>query len=89
MCAGLMAIGRGVAPRTIEKAFSSFKGVEHRIEPVRTVKGIAFVNDSKGTNVDSTVVALKALGGRRNIWLILGGLDKGAPYAPLLPYIRR
>lgn len=88
MCAGLMALSRGVSPEAIEKAFRAFKGVEHRIEPVRMLKGVSFVNDSKATNVDSTLVALKALGGRRNIWLILGGLDKGSPYAPLLPYIR-
>ncbi|PKM97964.1 MAG: UDP-N-acetylmuramoyl-L-alanine--D-glutamate ligase [Elusimicrobia bacterium HGW-Elusimicrobia-3] len=89
MCAGLMALHCGAGPAALRRAFAAFKGVEHRIEPVRTVRGISFVNDSKGTNVDSTVVALKALGGRRNVWLILGGLGKGLPYAPLLPLIKK
>ncbi|MBI4802338.1 MAG: UDP-N-acetylmuramoyl-L-alanine--D-glutamate ligase [Elusimicrobia bacterium] len=89
MCAGLMALGRGIRPRTIEKTFRAFKGVEHRIEPVGTVKDMVFINDSKATNVNSTLTALKALGGRKNIWLILGGLDKGSPYKPLAPYIEK
>lgn len=89
MCAGLMALESGAVPADLKKIFAAFKGVEHRIEPSGSVRGIKFVNDSKGTNVDSTVVALKALGGSRNIWLILGGQDKGNPYAPLLPLIRK
>ncbi len=89
MCAGLMALHCGVEPAVIKKVFAAFRGVEHRLEPARRVRGIAFVNDSKATNVESTLVALKALGRGKNIWLILGGLDKGSPYAPLLPFIRR
>jgi len=89
MCAGLMALHCGAGPAAVRKAFAAFKGVEHRIEPVRTVRGISFINDSKGTNVDSTVVALKALGSRRNVWLILGGQGKGLPYAPLIPLIKK
>ena len=90
MCAALMALTRGVSPADIQKTFSAFKGVEHRIEPAGTARGLVFINDSKATNVDSTLVALKALGGdRKNIWLILGGLDKGSPYSPLKPYLKR
>jgi len=90
MCAALMALTRGINPADIQRTFSAFKGVEHRIEPAGTARGLAFINDSKATNVDSTLVALKALGGdRRNIWLILGGLDKGSPYTPLSPYLKR
>ncbi len=89
MCAGLMALHCGASPAHLRRAFASFRGVEHRIEPAGTVRGILFYNDSKATNVDSTLVALKALGGRRNVWLILGGLGKGTPYAPLKPLIRR
>jgi len=89
MCAGLMALTRGASPADIQKTFSAFKGVEHRIEPAGKKSGITFINDSKATNVDSTLVALKALAdGRKNIWLILGGLDKGSPYAPLIPYLK-
>ena len=89
MCAALMALESGASPADVKKAFAAFKGVEHRIEPAGSVRGVAFVNDSKGTNVDSTVVALKALGKKKNVWLILGGQGKGLPYAPLLPLIRR
>jgi UDP-N-acetylmuramoylalanine--D-glutamate ligase len=89
MCAGLMALNCGAKPAVIKKVFAAFRGVEHRIEPAGKVRGVSFINDSKGTNVDSTVVALKALGLKKNVWLILGGLDKGNPYAPLLPLIRK
>lgn len=90
MAAGLLALARGIKPAAISKAFKAFKGVEHRIEPCGTVRGIACVNDSKATNVDSTVVALKAHepGGKR-LLLILGGLHKGSSYTPLKPWIEK
>jgi UDP-N-acetylmuramoylalanine--D-glutamate ligase len=88
MCAGLMALAAGAAPTHIKKAFSAFRGVEHRLEPAGTVRGIKFINDSKATNVDSTLVALKAMPPKRSAWLIMGGLDKNTPYAPLLSLIR-
>ena len=89
MCAAVMALHCGAKPAAVKKTFASFRGVEHRLEPAGKVRGISFINDSKATNVDSTLVALKALGRGRNICLILGGQDKGNPYAPLLPLIRR
>ncbi|MCR4294581.1 MAG: UDP-N-acetylmuramoyl-L-alanine--D-glutamate ligase, partial [Elusimicrobia bacterium] len=90
MAAGLLGLARGLKPAAIQKAFRAFKGVEHRLEPCGSVRGIDCVNDSKATNVDSSVVALKALepGGKR-LLLILGGLHKGFPYAPLKPWIER
>lgn len=90
MCAGLMTLGRGICLECVREAFADFKGVEHRIEDVALIKNIRCINDSKATNVDSTLVALKALAGEgKNIWLILGGLDKGSPYAPLVPFIKQ
>ncbi len=89
MCAGLMALHSGIKPALLKRVFAGFKGVEHRIERAGRARGIEFINDSKATNADSTAVALRALGGRRNIWLILGGRGKGNPYAPLLPFIRK
>ncbi len=88
MAAGLMALALGLKPAAIQKAFAAFKGIEHRLEACGSVRGIACVNDSKATNVDSTAVALRAHehGGKRLI-LILGGLHKGSPYAPLKPWI--
>ncbi|MHB0997087.1 MAG: UDP-N-acetylmuramoyl-L-alanine--D-glutamate ligase [Elusimicrobiales bacterium] len=89
MCAGLMALESGASPAVVKRGFAAFRGVEHRIEPAGSVSGVSFVNDSKGTNADSTVVALKALGEKKNVWLILGGRGKGLPYAPLIPLVRK
>jgi len=63
-----------------------FKGVEHRLEYVAEIDGIRFYNDSKATNVDSTVKALEAF--ERNIIVILGGKDKDGDYTVLAPLIR-
>lgn len=81
-----MAGAAGVPPGVIAKTIAAFPGVEHRIEFVRSVNGVRYYNDSKGTNVDSTRVALESF--REPVWLILGGRDKGAPYAPLIPLVR-
>lgn len=88
MAAGLLGLARGIKPAAVQKAFRYFRGVEHRIEDCGVVRGIRCVNDSKATNVDSTLVALKALEpvGKR-LLLILGGLHKGSPYTILRPWI--
>ena len=57
------------------KSLNSFYGVEHRIEFVKTINKISFYNDSKATNIDSVLVALKSF--KNGINLILGGSDKG------------
>ncbi len=62
----------------IRDAFSSFKGVEHRIEFVRELNGVEYYNDSKATNVDSVWYALRSF--QKPIYLILGGKDKGNNY---------
>lgn len=64
--------------KKIRESFKSFKGVEHRIEFVRELNGVEYYNDSKATNVDSVVVALKSF--TKPIYLILGGKDKGNNY---------
>ena len=86
LAAAAIAAAAGVKPAVIKKVLNSFKGVEHRIEFCAEKKGVKYFNDSKGTNVDSTRVALESFEG--NIWLILGGLDKGAPYTPLKQLVR-
>ena len=68
----------GLSNESITKAFSSFQGVEHRLEFVREINGIKFINDSKATNVDSVWYALKSFD--EKIILILGGKDKGNDY---------
>jgi UDP-N-acetylmuramoylalanine--D-glutamate ligase len=70
----------------LREAIKRFKGVEHRIEFVAEISGIKFYNDSKATNVDSTVKALEAF--ERNIIVILGGKDKGSDYTVLVPLVR-
>jgi UDP-N-acetylmuramoylalanine--D-glutamate ligase len=61
--------------------------VEHRIEFVKEINGVKYYNDSKGTNVDSTKVALESFD--KNIQLILGGQDKGSPYKPVFNLIKK
>ena len=70
----LMAYCAGVSPAVIGKAIREFKGVEHRIEFVSEIKGVAYYNDSKGTNSDASIQAIKAM--KRPIVLIAGGYDK-------------
>ncbi|MCK5357201.1 MAG: hypothetical protein KAJ48_02300, partial [Elusimicrobiales bacterium] len=90
MTAALMAFAGGIKKQSVQKAFDNFKGVKHRIQPVRNLKGIKFINDSKATNINSVIAAIKALAGPdKNILLILGGKDKGSSYTPLTPLIRK
>jgi UDP-N-acetylmuramoylalanine--D-glutamate ligase len=63
----------------------NFKGVEHRIEFVAEIAGVKFYNDSKATNVDSTMKSLEAF--NRNLIVILGGKDKDSDYTILAPLI--
>ena len=88
MAAALMAFAAGVSPATVQAVFDRFHAMEHRIEQFAHHGGVVYVNDSKATNVDSTVTALKSFDKNRNIWLILGGRDKGASYAPLIPLLQ-
>ncbi|KAF0152690.1 MAG: UDP-N-acetylmuramoylalanine--D-glutamate ligase [Ignavibacteria bacterium] len=76
----VMAIAKllNIPNQKIRDAFASFKGVEHRIEFVRELEGVEYYNDSKATNVDSVIVALKTF--TKPIYLILGGKDKGNNY---------
>ncbi|MBD3271949.1 MAG: UDP-N-acetylmuramoyl-L-alanine--D-glutamate ligase [Elusimicrobia bacterium] len=76
----------GIEPETVESALAEFPGVRHRLELIGTVNGIHFINDSKATNVHSTIMALKAFH-KKPVWLILGGRGKGASYKPLKKYL--
>jgi UDP-N-acetylmuramoylalanine--D-glutamate ligase len=83
-----LAIGLacGVEPDSMRHTISEFKGVEHRLEFVAEIDGVKFYNDSKATNVDSTIKALEAF--ERGVIIILGGKDKGGDYAPLAPLVQ-
>ncbi len=74
----LIALSFGVPLHCAQKVVKEFQGVEHRIEFVAEKKGVCYYNDSKGTNVDAAIKAIKAM--RRNTVLIGGGYDKGAKY---------
>jgi len=76
----------GVPLPGIAEALKSFKAVSHRLEYIDSVNGVRFVNDSKGTNVDSVMVALKSFDPR--IVLIAGGRDKGGDFSPLRDLVR-
>ena len=82
------AITCKVPAASIRKTLMAFKGVEHRIEFVKKFSGISFFNDSKGTNPDSTIVAIKALYPAHKIVLILGGRDKMTDLGPLCREIK-
>lgn len=69
----------------IEKTIENFSTLPHRMEEVATIKGINFINDSKGTNVGALQKALE--GDIENIILIAGGVDKGGDYSPLKPLV--
>jgi UDP-N-acetylmuramoylalanine--D-glutamate ligase len=79
--AAAIALARGVDPGAVRAAVRAFAGVEHRLEEVATIDGVLYVNDSKATNVDSTLVALDAF--EEPIHLILGGGGKGQDFTPL------
>jgi UDP-N-acetylmuramoylalanine--D-glutamate ligase len=81
-----MSMLAGCRPDQVRQAVSEFRAVEHRLELVATVNGVAFYNDSKATNVDATVKALESFPGK--IHLILGGKDKGSDYSVLNPLLR-
>lgn len=74
-------LSMGISQDDIKKGIQSLNPIEHRIEEVRNIDGVKYYNDSKGTNVDSTI---KALDGFSNpIILIAGGYDKKADYRQL------
>jgi UDP-N-acetylmuramoylalanine--D-glutamate ligase len=84
--AALMASLNGVKDEVIAKTLRGFKGVEHRLEPAGDVEGVRFINDSKGTNVDSVVKALESF--ERPIVLMLGGRDKAGDFTRLAALVR-
>lgn len=86
--AAALAVGvAGVKAAVIAKGLRSFRALPHRLEPVREVGGVLWINDSKATNIASTEVALDALD--RPYILLLGGRHKGEPYTRLAPRLAR
>jgi UDP-N-acetylmuramoylalanine--D-glutamate ligase len=86
LAAALAVHEAGVSPSLIGEGLRSFQALPHRLEPVREVKGVLWINDSKATNIASTVVAIEAMS--RPFVLLLGGRHKGEPYTRLGPLLK-
>lgn len=86
LVASTIAVLCGCSMEAVRQVLKTFPGLEHALEVVRERRGVRFVNDSKGTNVDATIKALESI--ESPIWLIAGGRDKGADFAPLAKPIR-
>lgn len=86
MAAGISARAAGIRKETIRECFSAFGGLEHRLEFVATIRGVDFINDSKGTNLNSVWFALESM--QKPVILILGGQDKGNDYNEILELVR-
>ncbi len=81
LCAALIAREAGVPVARLADGLRSFRALAHRMEPIREVNGVLWINDSKATNVSSTLVAVQAV--ERPFVLLLGGRHKGEPYTAL------
>lgn len=78
LCACAISIFAGIKQGTIAKVLRTFKGVEHRLEFVRELKGVKYINDSKGTNPDASIRAIEAI--NQPIILIAGGYEKNLDF---------
>jgi UDP-N-acetylmuramoylalanine--D-glutamate ligase len=87
MAAALAGKVLNIRKEIIRESLADFQGVEHRLEPVITVCGINFINDSKATNVNSTWYAIECM--ENNIIWIVGGVDKGNDYSELFPVVKK
>lgn len=86
MAAGISARIAGIRKEKIRESFSSFSGIEHRLEYVATIRGVEFINDSKATNVNSVWYALESM--TKPTILILGGQDKGNDYGEIAELVK-
>jgi UDP-N-acetylmuramoylalanine--D-glutamate ligase len=82
VAAGIMDIRK----EKIREAVQDFQNLEHRMEPVATIRGVEFINDSKATNVNSTWYALESM--TKPTILILGGVDKGNDYSLITDLVK-
>jgi UDP-N-acetylmuramoylalanine--D-glutamate ligase len=86
MAAAAAALSMGLDRDAVREGLRTFAGVPHRLEQVAEIGGVVFVNDSKATNVASATVGLRAF--EAPVHAILGGSEKGEPFAPLADPIR-
>lgn len=83
LAASLIALLAGIEPSTIQNAIQQFQAMEHRLEPVSSINGVTYYNDSKATNPVSTIKACTSF--TEPLVLILGGKDRGSDLSELLP----
>jgi UDP-N-acetylmuramoylalanine--D-glutamate ligase len=81
MAGSMAGTAVGIRKEKIREALQTFESLEHRMEPVVTIRGVEFINDSKATNINSTWYALESM--IKPVILILGGVDKGNDYEVL------
>jgi len=86
MAASLAASAVDIKKEKIREALQTFESLEHRMEPVASIKNVEFINDSKATNVNSTWFALESM--EKPTILILGGVDKGNDYSLLKDLVK-
>ncbi len=86
MAAGISGRIAGIRKEKIRESLAGFKGLEHRLEYVATIRGVEFINDSKATNVNSVWFALESM--TKPVILILGGQDKGNDYTEILELVK-
>ena len=86
MAAAIAAKASGIDNKVIRESLATFQPIEHRLEPVLSIKDVLYINDSKATNVDSAWYALECQT-RPVVW-ILGGKDKGNDYEVLKPLVK-
>jgi UDP-N-acetylmuramoylalanine--D-glutamate ligase len=85
MATAAVCLGRGLDPGAVATGLRTFSGVRHRLERIATIDGVAWINDSKATNVASTIVGLRAFPGA--VRLIAGGRGKHQDFSPLAPIV--
>ena len=86
LAAAALTLLAGVPAHVVRHTLKTFKGVEHRIETVRTVDGVTYINDSKGTNVDASIKAVRTM--RVGTVLLAGGYDKHTDFTPFAREIK-
>lgn len=86
MAAATVAKLVGIRKETIRASIQNFQGAPHRLEKVLKIQHVTYINDSKATNVNATYYALDSMSGQ-TVWIV-GGVDKGNDYRPLMPLVR-
>ena len=87
LAASALCAAAGVSQEAIVRALCNFKGLPHRMEKINEIRGIEFIDDSKGTNVGATVAALSGM--QQPVVLIAGGDGKGQDFSPLAAVAKR